>query len=72
MAYGKEIRCSQRACLRCIIGHREALLNEVVRECQEVQAASRREEILATPVDFTNLENMVQVRATTEAGMLSM
>jgi len=55
----------------CVVGRREALLNEVVRECKDAQTAlgnaERRENVLAIPADFTDVEDMVKVRATLDA-----
>ncbi|KDR70064.1 hypothetical protein GALMADRAFT_255450 [Galerina marginata CBS 339.88] len=51
----------------CVVGRRKPLLDEVVRECKDSQISVRHENILAVAADFTNVDDMVKVRATLEA-----
>lgn len=50
-----------------MVGRRQAQLNDVVQELQELGGTD--EQILGVRGDFANVEDMVRVRATIEKGL---
>lgn len=52
----------------CIVGRRQALVEEVAVECRNAQKSSQSHDVLAVSGDFTNVGDMVRVRDTLEKG----
>ncbi|KAF8798355.1 NAD(P)-binding protein [Phlegmacium glaucopus] len=63
---------AERGARVCVVGRREALVNEVVAECQKAQNGSRlskdeQENIFGVAADFANVDDMIRTRSTIEA-----
>ena len=52
----------------CVVGRREALVEEVAVECRNAQKSARWHDVLGVPGDVTNVQDMVRVRDTLEKG----
>lgn len=62
---------SARGARVCVVGRRETLLLEVQSECRNAQdaAGSRSEDIIAIPADFTDVDDVINIRSLLQAGM---
>ena len=64
---------AERGARVCIVGRREALVNEVVAECQKAQSGSsvssknEQGDIFGMAADFANVDDMIRTRAVVEA-----
>ena len=60
---------AERGARVCIVGRREALVNEVVTECRNVCNSKGQEDIIfGVAADFANVDDMVRTRTLVEAG----
>ena len=64
---------AERGARVCIVGRREALVNEVVAECQSVRnmlsssSDKQQENIFGVAADFANVDDMIRTRTIVEA-----
>jgi short-subunit dehydrogenase len=58
---------AERGARVCVVGRREALVNEVVTECQNVRNSNEQENILGVAADFADVDDMVRTRTIVEA-----
>lgn len=64
---------AERGARVCIVGRREALVNEVVAECQKAQSGSsvssknEQGDIFGMAADFANVDDMIRTRTVVEA-----
>jgi NADP-dependent 3-hydroxy acid dehydrogenase YdfG len=61
---------AERGARVCIVGRREALVNEVVAECQGVRnmlSSDKQENIFGIAADFANVDDMIRTRTIVEA-----
>ena len=62
---------AERGARVCIVGRREALVNEVVAECQRVRnilsSDTKQEDIFGVAADFANVDDMIRTRTVVEA-----
>jgi NAD(P)-dependent dehydrogenase (short-subunit alcohol dehydrogenase family) len=61
---------AERGARVCIVGRREALVNEVVAECQSVRSilsSDKQENIFGVAADFANVDDMIKTRNIVEA-----
>lgn len=63
---------AERGARVCIVGRREALVNEVVDECQSVcnmlltSSSDKQENIFGVAADFANVDDMIRTRTIVE------
>ena len=61
---------AERGARVCIVGRREALVNEVVAECQSVRcnisSSDKQENIFGVAADFANVDDMIRTRTIVE------
>ena len=61
---------AERGARVCIVGRREALVNEAVVECQSVGnilSSDKQENIFGVAADFANVDDMIRTRTIVEA-----
>lgn len=64
---------AERGARVCIVGRREALVNEVVAECQKAQSdcsggiSKQEEDIFGVAADFASVDDMIRTRTIVEA-----
>jgi hypothetical protein len=60
---------AERGARLCIVGRREALVNEVVAECQSIRnilSSDKQENIFGVAADFANVDDMIRTRTIVE------
>ena len=61
---------AERGARVCIVGRREALVNEVVAECQsirDIMSSDKQENVFGVAADFANVDDMIRTRTIVEA-----
>lgn len=62
---------AERGARVCIVGRREALVDEVVAECRNISLNKQENDIFGVAADFANVDDMIRTRTMIDTSKVS-